>query len=144
MLSKKFEEIFNRVPKKIKNFNRMSMSVAAILDDIIKNRFKNHREFADFMGKKESEISKWLSGKHNFTIKSIALIESKLDVRILFTNYDFGGIKQDFPQSSRNDYPKRKIPISPAVATIKLDSRSKMQSVVDASKFWLHVPLEVN
>ena len=40
------------------------------------------KDLADLLGKKESEISKWMTGTHNFTIRSIAKIESALDVSI--------------------------------------------------------------
>ena len=44
------------------------------------------KNLADMLGKKESEISKWMSGTHNFTLKTIAKIESVLNVCIINTN----------------------------------------------------------
>lgn len=35
------------------------------------------------LGKKESEISKWMRGTHNFTIETILSIERVLDTHIL-------------------------------------------------------------
>jgi hypothetical protein len=40
-------------------------------------KFLNHY-IASRLNKKESEISKWLSGNHNITIKTLAAIETKL------------------------------------------------------------------
>jgi transcriptional regulator with XRE-family HTH domain len=40
------------------------------------------KDLADLLGKKESEISKWMTGTHNFTIRSIAKIERALNVSI--------------------------------------------------------------
>jgi transcriptional regulator with XRE-family HTH domain len=97
MTSTKFFEILKRVPSKVRNYNRMSMSIAAYLDDVIKSRFNNQREFADLMEKNESEVSKWLSGKHNFTIKSIANIEAKLNVQILYTPIDIAEMEKAPP-----------------------------------------------
>ena len=37
------------------------------------------KDLADKMEKSETEISKWLSGTHNFTLRSIAKIESVLN-----------------------------------------------------------------
>jgi len=101
MASKKFYEILARIPQKLKNFNRISMSIAAFIDDSLKLNHINQRTFAELMGKKESEISKWLSGKHNFTIKSIANIEAKLDVQILYTPID---IKNSINQSLQKNF----------------------------------------
>jgi transcriptional regulator with XRE-family HTH domain len=38
---------------------------------------------AQKLGKTESEVSKWLSGTHNLTLKSIAKIEIALDANLL-------------------------------------------------------------
>ena len=35
------------------------------------------------LGKKESEISKWMRGTHNFTIDTVSSIENALGVAIL-------------------------------------------------------------
>lgn len=41
------------------------------------------KDLAEKLGKKESEISKWLNGNHNFTIETIAKIEDVFDKDIL-------------------------------------------------------------
>jgi len=43
------------------------MLLAAKIDDAIKSKGWSKKEFAGEMGKSPSEISKWLSGTHNFT-----------------------------------------------------------------------------
>jgi len=43
------------------------MLLAAKIDDAIKAKRWSKKEFAGNMGKSPSEISKWLSGTHNFT-----------------------------------------------------------------------------
>jgi transcriptional regulator with XRE-family HTH domain len=35
------------------------------------------------MGKKPSEISKWLNGEHNFTLRSLAKLEAELGEPII-------------------------------------------------------------
>lgn len=40
------------------------------------------KDLANLLGKKESEISKWMTGTHNFTLRSIAKIEKALNVSI--------------------------------------------------------------
>ncbi|MBK8969134.1 MAG: helix-turn-helix transcriptional regulator [Lewinellaceae bacterium] len=41
------------------------------------------RDLAAALGKSESEVSKWLAGAHNFTLKSIAKLEAVLGEDIL-------------------------------------------------------------
>jgi len=40
-------------------------------------------ELAVRLKKKDSEISKWLSGRHNFTLKTIAQLEENLQTSII-------------------------------------------------------------
>lgn len=41
------------------------------------------KQFAGKVGRKSSEITKWLSGTHNFMIETLADIENVLEIRIL-------------------------------------------------------------
>jgi len=87
--NKSFLEQLDRVPKVVKSFNRLSMGLAASIEDAFKAKGLNQKRFAELCGKKESEISKWLSGTHNFTINTIAFIEAKLDTQLLACCGDF-------------------------------------------------------
>ncbi len=85
----RFLDRLKKVGKEVRNFHRVSMGIANVLDDFLTQKFDGkQKDFAAFLGKKDSEISKWLSGNHNFTLKSIAFLEAKLDTKILFTKYD--------------------------------------------------------
>ncbi len=103
--NKSFLEQLKRVPKAVKSFNRLSMGLAASIEDAFKAKGLNQKKFAELCGKRESEISKWLSGRHNFTIRSIALIESQLDTRILYTcndlDWPFLGIDEAYDERLR-------------------------------------------
>lgn len=59
------------------------MLLAARLDDAIKDRGWRQAEFAKAIGKKPSEISKWLSGTHNFTADTLFDIERVLNIHLL-------------------------------------------------------------
>ena len=37
------------------------------------------KEFADSIGKRPSEVTKWLSGQHNFTIRTLAMLSAYFD-----------------------------------------------------------------
>jgi ribosome-binding protein aMBF1 (putative translation factor) len=59
------------------------MRIACIIDDAMKVKGLGKKQFADKVGRKPSEITKWLSGTHNFTIETLADIERVLEIRIL-------------------------------------------------------------
>ena len=59
----------------------ISQQVYAYLDD----RGWSQKEFARELGKSEAEISKWLSGTHNLTLRSIAKMEAVLEKDIIVT-----------------------------------------------------------
>ena len=76
-------KIIEKIPVFQKRFHRISHDIAGYLDNILIEKDIKQKEFASMMKKSESEISKWLSGYHNFTIKTISRIEAELDIEIL-------------------------------------------------------------
>ena len=56
------------------------MLLAAKIDEARKAKGWSQTKFAEEMGKQPSEISKWLSGTHNFTVDTLWDIEEKLDI----------------------------------------------------------------
>lgn len=58
------------------------LNLAQALESFLKNKGISKSEFAARMGKSPSEISKWLSGKHNFTIDTLLEIGHALKVDI--------------------------------------------------------------
>ncbi len=57
-------------------------NLANALESFLKNKGISKSEFAAKMGKSPSEISKWMSGKHNFTIDTLMEIAHALKVDI--------------------------------------------------------------
>lgn len=62
---------------------RMSLDIAVRLHDILDEKGMTQKDLAALMGKKESEVSRWLTGMHNFTMKSIAKLHVALQTEIL-------------------------------------------------------------
>jgi transcriptional regulator with XRE-family HTH domain len=87
-MNDEFKDLFNDVPEETERLIHLSMGIAARVSDILSDQKKDQKYLADQLGKSQSEISKWLSGSHNFTIKSIAKIEKVLHQNILFTHFD--------------------------------------------------------
>lgn len=61
------------------------MILATIIANAIKANGLKKSEFAEILGKQPSEISKWLSGTHNFTIETLMDIERVLSIQLLDT-----------------------------------------------------------
>jgi transcriptional regulator with XRE-family HTH domain len=63
------------------------MNKKQIIVDIIKDTLSKKvitlSEFAQLMDVQPSVISRWLSGKHNFTIETLFNIEEKLQIQII-------------------------------------------------------------
>jgi transcriptional regulator with XRE-family HTH domain len=59
------------------------MKLAAQIDDVLMSRGLANQEFAFMMGKKPSEITRWLSGTHNFTTETLWEIERVLNIQLL-------------------------------------------------------------
>lgn len=57
--------------------------IANALKQIIENRGLNRQELAELMGNQPSCITKWLSGKHNFTIETLFEIEKQLNCSLI-------------------------------------------------------------
>lgn len=73
-LDKESSPIFDKVAAK--------MRTAARIADAMKAVGLSKSQFARKMGKSPSEITKWLSGTHNFTIDSLQEISAVLGVEI--------------------------------------------------------------
>lgn len=84
-MSTLFDKALQEVPKEIKSFVDNSFDIVDQIHEILVKQGKTQRDLADILDKKESEISKWMRGTHNFTIKSISNIENALGEKIITT-----------------------------------------------------------
>ena len=67
----------------VKRFVDHSFDVVNKIHELLEKQGKTQRDLANLMGKKESEISKWMQGTHNFTLKSLSKIESVLGENLI-------------------------------------------------------------
>jgi transcriptional regulator with XRE-family HTH domain len=75
-MSKVFDSI--QTSEDVNRFVDHSFDVVNKIHAILEKQGKTQRDLAALLGKSESEISKWMRGTHNFTLKSISKIESVL------------------------------------------------------------------
>lgn len=78
-----FDELLERIPKETSRHHELLTDIGARIEEVLKRKGWSQADFAKIIGKKESEISRWLGGGHNFTIATIAKIEAALGEDIL-------------------------------------------------------------
>ena len=77
------EELRNDTSPQMSQQITKRMKLAAQIDDALMSRGLTNQEFAFMMGKKPSEITRWLSGTHNFTTETLWEIERVLQIQLL-------------------------------------------------------------
>jgi ribosome-binding protein aMBF1 (putative translation factor) len=77
------EELRNETSPQISRQISKRMKLAAQIDDVLMSRGLTNQEFAFMVGKKYSEITRWLSGTHNFTNETLWDIERVLQIQLL-------------------------------------------------------------
>jgi transcriptional regulator with XRE-family HTH domain len=76
-------DFMRTIPAAVIRAIHLKMEVAAYIADALTQQKLTQKEFAQKLGKKPSEISKWLSGKQNFTLETLCLIEDALGVDLI-------------------------------------------------------------
>ena len=78
-----FDELYSKIPEDSRRKGSLSFAIAARILEILERKGWSQTDFARAIGKKDAEISRWLSGGHNFTIATIAKIEAVLGEDVL-------------------------------------------------------------
>ena len=64
------------VPPEIQQEVDLELAISNRINDLMVTKGLSKLEFAQAIGKRPCEITKWLSGQHNFTIRTIAMIST--------------------------------------------------------------------
>lgn len=80
-----FDEVLENTNNESKLFVSRSLAIANQILVLLDKKGLKQKDLANMLGKKEAEISRWLTGFHNFTVKSIAKIENALGEQIIYT-----------------------------------------------------------
>lgn len=54
----------------------LSFAISDRIDELMHQRGLTKKQFADALGRRPSEITKWLSGQHNFTIATLSMLSA--------------------------------------------------------------------
>lgn len=74
--SKTLEEMLGPIPPNIQAEVDLSFEISDRIDALMRQRGLSKKQFADALGRRPSEITKWLSGQHNFTIATLSMLSS--------------------------------------------------------------------
>ncbi|RZK01775.1 MAG: XRE family transcriptional regulator [Flavobacterium sp.] len=83
MRSKILQDILNETPKEVEIFVDKYTGLVLRINTILKEKGYTQAKLAEKLGKRPSEIHKWLSGDHNFTLRSVAKLEAELGEMLL-------------------------------------------------------------
>ena len=84
MRSPVFQRILDKTPKEVEIFVRLYADIVVRVNQLLKEKGYSQKDLAEKLDKRPSEISKWLNGDHNFTLRSIAKLEAELGETILY------------------------------------------------------------
>ncbi len=77
------DEIRGTIPPALKMQMELSVAIANRIYDILEEKDMSQKDFAQLMGKTETEVSRWLSGTHNLTIATLCKISVALGEDII-------------------------------------------------------------
>jgi len=80
-------------PGDVERFVEKNLDISEQVLDLLKDKGWSQKDLAKALGKSTAEVSKWLSGTHNLTLRSIAKMEDALGTDIIMT-----------PQKARKAY----------------------------------------
>lgn len=83
MRSKAAQRILDRTPEETKAFVGLYSDIVVRVHQLMEKKNLSQNKLAQKMGKKPSELSKWLSGNHNLTLRSIAKLQAELDEPVI-------------------------------------------------------------
>lgn len=78
MRSKVFQRILDNTPKDVDIFVGWYAELVVRINQLLRENNISKKELAEKMDKNPSEISKWLGGEHNFTLRSLAKLSAEL------------------------------------------------------------------
>ena len=70
--AKNLDDMLGPIPEAVRNEVDLSFEISDRIDFLMHEKGLTKKQFADAIGRRPSEITKWLSGQHNFTIAMLS------------------------------------------------------------------------
>ena len=77
------EDVLSNISKTALMQTERKMLLAIKIADAIESKGYSKSEFAKKINKNNSEISKWISGTHNFTFDTLIMLEIELNIKLI-------------------------------------------------------------
>ena len=74
--AKSLDEILGPIPDSLQKETELSFQISDRIYELMQERGLSKKQFADALGKRPCEVTKWLSGQHNFTIATLGVLSS--------------------------------------------------------------------
>ena len=71
-----FSDMLAKTSPAIQQEVDLEFAISNKIYELMTERGLSKTQFAQAIGKKPSEITKWLSGQHNFTVRTLSLLSS--------------------------------------------------------------------
>lgn len=83
MRSKTVDRLLKSTPKDVEIFVDWYADLVVLINQLLREQGINKKDLAQKLDKNPSEISKWLNGEHNFTLRSLAKLSAELGVNLI-------------------------------------------------------------
>ena len=70
------QDLLGEIPMDVQMRTKLSVAIANRIEALMRAEGLSKKQFADALGRRPSEITKWLSGEHNFTIATLARLSA--------------------------------------------------------------------
>lgn len=121
-----------KMPEDVKIFVDKYADIVVRINQLLKEKGYSQKDLAEKLDKRPSEISKWLNGDHNFTLRSIAKLEAELGETILYVprqvNFQSLGENTSKMTVYRNDHIKTDVEFTYA-SSIQLTTEKTLAHV---------------
>lgn len=74
--AKSLDEMLGPIPDSLQKETELSFQISDRIYELMQERGLSKKQFADALGKRPCEVTKWLSGQHNFTIATLSMLSS--------------------------------------------------------------------
>lgn len=64
------------IPESLQKETELSFQISDRIYELMQQRGLSKKQFADALGKRPCEVTKWLSGQHNFTISTLSMLST--------------------------------------------------------------------
>lgn len=70
------QDLLGAIPAEVQIRTKLSVAIANRIEYLMRNQGLTKKQFAEALGRRPSEVTKWLSGEHNFTVATLSRLSA--------------------------------------------------------------------